>query len=239
MNQPANPRPSTVAHGPSQQYAGGSRSPAWLFSVLFHALLLPLVFLLFAPTQPKGLGGGDETSREVSIVVARASKYEPVQTESSTSAAAAGAESPSNALPTQTSQAASLPDVELPSRVANAKTTVGAPSLDARGNPQVTSSVDFSDILAQEDALRRARAAQGDAVSMSLFGGPNAQGRTFVFVVDRSKSMGNSGLDALDALAVELETAMAHLEPVHRFTVIAYHHEPFYLDGRKLLSATD
>lgn len=121
----------------------------------------------------------------------------------------------------------------------NDQATVGTPSFSARGNPQVTSSADFSDILAEENALRKARAAQGDAVSMSLFGGPNAQGRSFVFVVDRSKSMGSSGLDALDALAVELETALAHLEPVHRFTVIAYHHEPFYLDGRKLLAATD
>lgn len=237
MNQPDDSSSiSSGQYGAGQQYAGGSRSPAWLFSVLFHALLLPLVFLIFAPNQPKGLGGGDETSREVSIVVARASKYEPVKT--AESAATSAAVSSNDPLPIQTSESPSLPDVELPAKVDNPLATVGAPSLAARGNPQVTSSVDYGDILAEENALRRARAAQGDAVNMSLFGGPNAQGRSFVFVVDRSKSMGSSGLDALDALAIELETALAHLEPNHKFTVIAYHHEPFYLEGRKLLSAT-
>lgn len=221
-----------------ERYQPGSRYPAWVFSMLFHAALLPLILLMFASTPSKGIpGDGGETVRDVSIVVARASKYEPVQPNSSAAAASSAHQS---ALPPNTIEAPVLPDVELPTNVLPTRVgTVGAPTMSARGNPQVTTSYNFSDLLAEEDALRRARAAQGDSVNMSLFGGPNAQGRSFVFVIDRSKSMGSSGLDALNALAIELETALAHLQPEHRFTVIAYHHQPFYLEGRKLLQATD
>lgn len=216
------------------------RYPAWLFSVLLHALLLPLVVLMFAPSPSKGLGDGggeSETIRDVSIVIARTSKYEAVQ-DAVTNSRAATEQQPS--LPDQSTAAMQLPDVELPTADSRPRAEVGTPSFSARGNPQMTASEDFSSsILAEESRLRQARAAMGDAVNVALFGGPNAKGRSFVFVVDRSKSMGRSGLDALNALSVELETALAHLEPEHRFTVIAYHHEPYYLDGRKLLNATD
>ena len=70
------------------------------------------------------------------------------------------------------------------------------------------------------------------------FGSRAAVGNSFVFVIDRSKSMGGEGLGALDAAGEELTTALARLEPAHRFQVIAYHRQPVYLGQRRLLDAT-
>gem|GEM_PF-3615746 len=55
----------------NQDYRSAPRYPAWLFSLVLHASLVPLVIFMFAPSAPKGLGVGAETTREVSIVVAR------------------------------------------------------------------------------------------------------------------------------------------------------------------------
>ena len=223
----------------SQDYRNTPRYPAWLFSLVLHASLLPLLLFMFAPSPPKGLGAGGETIRDVSIVVARAQRYEAVRSPSS--AAASQATAAVASLPPSIEATPLLPEMELPStKIPTHSGRVGAPNIfSARGSPQATTTFDYSNVLADAEARRAARAAQGNSVNISLFGGPNAQGRSFVFVIDRSKSMGKSGLDALDDVAVELETALAHLEPVHRFTVIAYHHQPYYLDGRKLLQATE
>lgn len=224
----------------NQDYRSAPRYPAWLFSLVLHASLVPLVIFMFAPSAPKGLGVGAETTREISIVVARDQRYEAVRSPSS-EAAAAQSKQAASFLPPSTEETPLLPEMELPSiNLPKHAGLVGAPStLSARGSPQATTTFDYSNVLADAEARRAARAAQGNSVNMSLFGGPNAQGRSFVFVIDRSKSMGTSGLDALSDVAVELETALSHLEPVHRFTVIAYHHQPYYLDGRKLLPATE
>jgi len=93
--------------------------------------------------------------------------------------------------------------------------------------------------LERERAELRARMPAGAPTHLSIFGSRPAAGRSFVFLIDRSKSMGGAGHCALDAAGREITSALSRLEPVHRFTVIAYHHEPAFLDGNRLLAADE
>jgi hypothetical protein len=100
--------------------------------------------------------------------------------------------------------------------------------------------VDAAAILAEEAARRQAAGQSGPVAAVSLFGGSPAVGRTFVFLIDRSKSMGGTGLGVLEAAAKELASALSRLTPSHRFQVIAYHQQCVYLQGtRRLLPATE
>ena len=60
-----------------------------------------------------------------------------------------------------------------------------------------------------------------------------------MFVIDRSKSMGSEGLDAIDAASKEIAIGIAKLIPQHQFQIIAYNHETHFLSERKMLPATD
>jgi hypothetical protein len=98
--------------------------------------------------------------------------------------------------------------------------------------------LDDAAILAEEAALRAARAARGPTAQVSLFGSAEAEGRSFVFAIDRSKSMGGDGLNALAAARDELAQALKLLNPKHRFQIIAYHHKAVYFTEPRLTDAT-
>ena len=82
-------------------------------------------------------------------------------------------------------------------------------SLDATSMTQANSTVPESnafelsqedlDLIEAEQRLLRSRAPKGEPGSVSLFGSGQMEGRSFVFLIDRSKSMGSSGLGVLGA----------------------------------------
>ncbi len=74
---------------------------------------------------------------------------------------------------------------------------------------------------------------------VSLFGSAPATGRSFVFVVDRSNSMGGEGLGALALAEREFNRALTALEPTHKFQIVAYHHNRVFFGERELVAATD
>jgi hypothetical protein len=59
----------------------------------------------------------------------------------------------------------------------------------------------------------------------SMFG-VSGVGFTFVYVLDRSASMGGSGQLALKAVKAELERSLRHLDTVHQFQIIFYNEKP-------------
>jgi hypothetical protein len=115
------------------------------------------------------------------------------------------------------------------------------PRLTVRRAPggRIPLAGDVGSFLAEEQARLRANRPVGEPTSVGLFGGASAVGRSFVFLIDRSKSMGQTGLNALQAAEEELMIALHPLQPTHRFQVIAYHHECVYLSRRELLPATE
>lgn len=151
---------------------------------------------------------------------------------------------PFDSLPS--AQAPELPDVlpDLPGFDINPDLEVDASQMTAtpaNANPAEKYELTEDDLkfIAREQAAVRRRAPKGDPVSTQIFGSGNLTGREFVFVIDRSKSMGDSGLGVLDKARKELSKALGALEPEHRFQVIAYHRSTVMIGERKLLAAND
>jgi hypothetical protein len=94
--------------------------------------------------------------------------------------------------------------------------------------------------MIDEEMQQRGRGSgpEGPYATMSLFGGAPSQGHRFVFVVDRSKSMGSSGLGGMRAVEQELEAALKLLDVNHRFNIMAYNHSTVAFSGRSLAPAT-
>jgi uncharacterized protein YegL len=227
------------------------RIPAWLLSLMAHLGALLALAVLLRPALPEPR---DERDREVGIVLA--SRESPAQVDyfdgpdaqsdsptldaaNESSEGAAGV--PVDALPPADAAASellsSIPLPELPGGPGNVQ--LGT----ARATPLVRTAilpgVGDEAILAEEAARRAAMARKGPATRLSIFGSGEAVGNSFVFLIDRSRSMGGEGLGAISAAEKELAAALDRLGPQHRFQVIAYHQQPVYVGSRKLLDATD
>lgn len=96
-----------------------------------------------------------------------------------------------------------------------------------------------SEFVAREQSRLRNTRPQGNPASISLFGGQTSTGRSFVFLIDRSKSTGSEGAKVLDDAEKELLRALQALQPHHQFQVIAYNDQCAYLKRRELLAATE
>ncbi len=230
--------------------------PAWMMSLVLHLILLVLLGVTVGSTATSA---PDESTREVGIVLAhrqpseRFAYYdeaeEPEQqaeqamqdaTTTSSAAAANG-----NQRPIEASDPSSLliPDIQLPGSASPA----GSPddilvhdlNLRGRGRRPILPGLDDEAILAEEAAMRAARPSLGPKTQVSLFGSAAAVGHSFVFAVDRSKSMGGSGLNALSAARVELSRTLTALKTNHRFQIIGYSHKCVYYNTTRLISVTE
>ena len=225
----------------------GVRIPAWLLSTLLHAaVLLAAALLVRGPSPAAGLG--DEPTRRASVVMTRqrGEETEYFRPSDAPQAPTDAAQENSPELPETPRDI--LQDVLPLPEAANAGSSadealsqlLAGPDLSGGGAPRVSSGQNIGDIVAAEMAQRRGSGGgpQGPTASMSLFGGAPSQGRRFVFVVDRSKSMGSSGLGGMRAVEEELERALELLESNHRFNVIAYNNSTTSLRRRGLVDAT-
>ena len=90
-----------------------------------------------------------------------------------------------------------------------------------------------------EQRLMGAMTPAGPPATISLFGSPSITGQRFVFVIDRSKSMGAQGLGVLGHARSELTTALRTLAPHHCFQIVAFHHHTVMMERREMLPATE
>lgn len=231
--------------------------PAWLMSLVLHFFLMIVLALgMRAAAGPNGeepprrigivlaqrdderqfayLDEAHDSSQETSQIDQESSQGSAVDTSANAESGSSNPASPASLL---------IPDIRLP----GAATPIGATddllshslNVHARGRTPILPGLDDEAILAEEAAFRAARRALGPTTDVSLFGSASAEGRSFVFAIDRSKSMGGDGLNALSAAGAELERALAHLSPKHRFQVLAYHHNCVYYKTPRLVPATD
>jgi hypothetical protein len=98
---------------------------------------------------------------------------------------------------------------------------------------------DLNKFIAEDQARSQGKRPVGEPVQVKVFGGQPAVGRSFLFLIDRSKSMGREGLGALEAAEEELLSALTPLQSIHTFQVVAYHHQCVFLHRREMLPATD
>jgi len=115
---------------------------------------------------------------------------------------------------------------------------VDAPRLTVGGRRLKLPGIDESEIVAEAQEAFRIANERGPMTRLGIFGSKKALGGSFVFLIDRSKSMGSSGLGVLRAAEKELSEAVERLEPVHHFQVVVYHAKCIYMNDRKLLPAT-
>ena len=189
---------------------------------------------------------GSPEIRRVSVVLAQVNQQNDIEYLTETEfEAEAQAESTTESLPQSspiesleplTDSAAGNP-IELPQFDAIGLTQV--PSSDQGKSKQIALSDADRELIAEDRARFAAEAAQGSETSIQVFGSGELTGRKFVFVLDRSKSMGSQGLGVIDKAASILAEAVTALEPNHRFQIIAYHHRTTPMTERRLLRATE
>ncbi len=221
-------------------------TPAWLLSLMMHIFVVLLLALLLRASPPRGF---EERPRDIEIVLAK--RETPNQTvyydepdDISESAANAAPETPASeaALPDSAAlenmAAIGLPALE-PLRTPLADLPHTLPNRRAGGRPRILPGLGDAAIIAADPLYGKKTVKLAPKTSLSLFGSAPALGRSFVFVIDRSKSMGSSGLDVLSAAERELETALRNLKPAHQFQIIAYHQRLTYFERGRLSAATD
>ena len=100
-------------------------------------------------------------------------------------------------------------------------------------------SQDELDRFAADRQRFAAAAPKGAATAISIFGDTKMTGRKFIFVLDRSQSMGNQGLGVIRAARNELTRAVSELQDNHEFQIVAYHDRTVMIGKRELLPATE
>lgn len=81
--------------------------------------------------------------------------------------------------------------------------------------------------------------AAGPPTTINVFGSGNLTGRKFVFLIDRSKSMGEQGLRVLRNATSELVNGINRLQDNHYFQIVAYNDHVTSMQQRSLLRATE
>lgn len=221
--------------------------PAWMLSLAMHLAAMLLGSLLVGGKSLPTVGL--EPVRRATIVLARRT--------SADHSAYFSEDAASNAAPASSSPAAgetadSLPAVgepppmsnnialpELPGSLASGRDLVVVPQLSpGSGRPRLFPGLDDAAIRAADAKNRRPGRITGPTAQLSLFGSGEATGWSFVFLIDRSQSMGGEGLGAIAAAAQELARKVERLTEQQMFQVIAYNQKPLYLTKRELIPAT-
>ena len=223
---------------------------AWVYSVILHVVLFVSIALLWTQSSPKGIVAG-ESAREVGIVIAQnpnASTTEYFQ-ESDLPATTADQQNDQKIDNVGGSAAApnALPDLELPDVDLPGMAKVNAPGVfgvieNALSPSQLAGGVkgahpSDATIAAAQARLPQVSGPSGPSLQVSLFGSASAVGHEFVFVIDRSKSMGGQGLNAMAAAQQQLVSTLQDFDKqYHHFNIIAYHHRPTYFKKGNILA---
>lgn len=189
------------------------RLPSWLVSTACHLGLFALLVTTFDAT-PRG--PATEDTRTVGIVIQPREPAEPpiasAEPTNSGELEPAGSEQPG-----QPSDRVELAPPSDP--------TTSLPDLPKLIGPGISgeSGVPAAGELAKDSG--GGRAPTEGRVRTSVFG-VSGEGYKFVYVFDRSGSMGGSGRTALDAAKSELLKSLADLSDIHQFEIVFYNEEP-------------
>jgi hypothetical protein len=221
-------------------------------SLIVHMIVLIAGVLLLRAAPRMNL---EESPRPVSIVLASATSnwaaeyFDETSADSSeaTSSTAASASTAQGAagdgLPTAIRPPRSSSEIALPGELAPVIDGVGLPTAStsgaASGRAILEDATGRDAILAEEAKRPRAKGPEGPQGEVSIFGSGTMRGHSFVFLIDRSQSMGSSGLGAIAAAETELLAALEKLESNHRFQIVAYNQAPTYFQGRKWIAVSD
>ena len=219
--------PPVAAKDPQTRFA----LPAWSMSVVFHMLL---VIVLGLSIQLVPSGAAVTPNREVGIVL---KEYDRNGQEYFTDGKDQELDEDQFDSDSQ-SDAVNTALAERPSTVSSNSVLPTDLPLIGVGSEAGGGPVGSAASMAQ-GAGRRRNPAGGKATA-SVFGVPG-EGYSFVYVFDRSTSMGGPGFSPLEAAKAELLASLDSLAETHQFQVIFYNQNPsiFNPAGRGRLALAD
>ncbi len=221
--------------------------PAWFVSLAVHLSVLIVGALVVSSRPP--VAGIDAVDRPVAIVLAQRTgertdyfvEEDAASAQAKQSAAAAG--SPPGGGAATNEEPPLVPGITLPQLPGSLLPGEGLVGVAAPGGPGKVASIlpglGDAEIIAADAAIPREAEPTGPTARLSLFGSVAAEGRSFVFVIDRSQSMGGSGLGAIAAAAGELKAQLGRLSDQQTFQVVAYNQSAVYFTAGGLVPATD
>jgi len=224
-----------------EQRKSASFFTSLLTSLLLHAGLLAGALLLFYLFRSPP---ADEPMRRGSIVLTSIDENQQDEflteddfEESMEDAAVAAAAPAAEAAPTlDIPRIESLPGPPPVEAAPNATDMANESHTDAASH-QFELSEDELKEIAKEQRRLKSRQPKGDPVSINVFNGTKMNGRRFVFILDRSQSMGGQGLGVLSQATDELTAAISQLQPNHEFQIVAYHSRTVTISKRQMLEA--
>jgi hypothetical protein len=216
--------------------------PAWLLSTVAHLALLLLLVLVFQGSVISGIRSEQQATG--SIVLSRPSGNQSKEYFQQASAAPAESSdaAPQNPLPEAAELAANeIPQLALPDL--NGIGNVGAELVQGtqsapHSRSNLPSSASDAAILSDDVIRNAAPGPAGPPAAVQLFG-THSVGHSFLFLIDRSKSMGTAGIGALAAAEKALLAQLQQLQPNHRFQIITYNQRPSYLSSKHALLIAD
>lgn len=240
MSQPSTPNPNSA---PQQNWR------PLVLSLLTH-LFLVLILLLFGFSAVRPGPEGDIRRAGIVLAVANEQKETEYLTDedlsqesqadsSSETIDPAASPPPALATPSVTPDRPDLPGVETfePSEF-DANQMANVP-VESANNSQYELSEQDLKLIRADQRLVQSRKPVGNPATLNVFGSGNLTGRSFVFVLDRSNSMGRGGLGVIQAAKSQLTAAINQLEAHHKFQIVGYHERTVTVSKRKLLLATD
>ncbi len=192
---------------------GRAALPSWLLSLVFHLGLMLLLGLTLRLSPPRGAAA--ERTAEVGIVL----KHSDGDTEFFETADDAGGSQAEAAAPSAASldeMLADQPPADPSEALPASLPIIGLGGLESGGG----SSADG----AANGGPSGARRGVGGTAKTGIFG-VEGEGYKFVYVFDRSYSMGGSGRSPLSAAKAELIASIQSLDKVHQFQVIFYNEQ--------------
>ena len=197
--------------------------PSWLVSITFHALLLILIGLRWTAV-PRG--AAVEGDRDVGVVLKRVDEQGETffQSESDATVAATSREAGATSdVPASIVGPAS--PVDASAALPQSKPLIGLGSSGA-SPPSGASG------LTQGSGGSTRGVGKAGAARTRVYG-LEGEGFKFVYVFDRSASMGNERYSPLLAAKAELLQSLSSLSDLHQFQIIFFNHEPksFALSG--------
>lgn len=238
---------SNLQHRDKSDSKWRSSRSSFLISVVTHLLIAILLVSFGAFTVTKGTS---EALRPGGIVLTQAdataeteylteTDVAKLDTTPSDSADATSAQSASSmpAPELDTPEPLDLPGIAPPKIEMDANSMTDVPTFAAEAVKYELTKADLKQI-AKDRAFFEAQRPKGEPTKVSIFGGGEVSGRKFVFVIDRSHSMGGEGLGVLNRARTELIAAIDGLKDNHEFQIVAYHNSTIVISERKMLPAT-
>ena len=220
-----------------------------VFSFVFHLAILLGVFWF---TYSSG-GGGEsvEPERSGGIVLTVQSKptqekqyldetdfevQDPMAESASTSASSQPSQAPAPEIET----GPSLTDIDMPGFKFDSNNDAARMTTSAKSGykPSHELSDAARDILAADRDRLNAMKPAGPSTSLSVFGTGQMEGRSFLFLLDRSTSMGSKGLGVVQVARNELTAAVEKLDSHHKFQILGYNNATTPMKSKYLLKAS-